>query len=105
MKTKAFTFVELMIVVVIIALLAAMLIPAFQKIRESSLVKAYEKGEKLDKKQIGIVHEYYKNLARDKTPRPATEDVPTSKTPILIPYDEVTEIVVNGEKFYAWSKK
>jgi type IV pilus assembly protein PilA len=38
--SKAFTLVEIMIVVVIIGLLAAMAIPAFQKVRQSSQDKA-----------------------------------------------------------------
>jgi type IV pilus assembly protein PilA len=39
-NNKAFTLVEIMIVVVIIGLLAAMAIPAFQKVRQSSQDKA-----------------------------------------------------------------
>jgi type IV pilus assembly protein PilA len=54
-SSKGFTLVEIMIVVVIIGLLAAMAIPAFKKVRENSIGKAMEN----DARQVASAAQQY----------------------------------------------
>lgn len=72
MKRKAFTLVEIMIVIVIIGLLAAMAIPAFQKVKQNSLERRISTGTASRDDWV-----QYNKLVKDKKAariKPATMD-------------------------------
>ena len=92
MKTKAFTFVEIMIITVIIGLLVAMIIPACQTVRYNSLKNKVENGERLTPKQL----ESYRNMKKARESKPLTK-VESDK-----PFKEIT---IDGQTFYLVPKE
>jgi len=83
-NNKGVQLVEIMIVVVIIGLLAAMAIPVYQKVRETSIVNAYRNGEKLTPVQVEIARKAIADESTSTLPRMATNTVTIGGTKYIL---------------------
>jgi hypothetical protein len=77
---------EILIVVVILGLVAAMAIPAFEKVRRQSILKAGDRGEKLTPSQ----REVYREMKR-------TRKVDSQPVSVSLPFEKVR---VGDREFY-----
>jgi len=83
MKTKAFTLVEIMIIVVIIGLLAAMIIPAVGKVRDARLLRIGDENPKaLDIEQYSRYVELKQKHGGFKPSRRSEESTPERRITI-----------------------
>jgi len=102
------SFVEVIIIGVITALLLAMAIPAFQKVKEASISRAILTGEKISIEDRKWYQERKKSatLTPSKVAQSVEAQTPIQsiildgKTFYLIPKTEAQETVINGKTYW-----
>lgn len=95
MKTnRAFTVMEMIIIVVIIGLLAAMAIPAFQRVRYSVIEKALQHGESITQAQRQYYWEYRKDHPELIKSPPNNESSAPSSEPSF------QRVTIEGKSYY-----
>lgn len=94
MKTKkGFTLVEVMIVCVIIGLLAAMAIPAFQKVKYSSIRSDIQAGVVVSEAQ----YKWYKEYRKENPRQVEAEKKPDNQNNVEA--EKIDTIVINGKTY------
>lgn len=99
--------IEVMIIIVIIGLLAAMAIPAYLKVKETNIAKAIQRGDKVSREDRAW-YEGKKNrgtkVEPKETPSPADASVPIvtldNKRFYLVLKDEAQETRINGKTYW-----
>lgn len=102
------SLVEIIIIGVIISLLLAMAIPAFQKVKETAISRAIQAGEKVSAEDREWYRERKKSTAFVSPKVTQSVEAPVAihsvtldgKTFYLIPKTEAQETVINGKTYW-----
>lgn len=99
-KTKGFTVVEYLIVFTIVGLLAAMAIPAFQKVKVDSIAKAVASGRTVSDSQYNYLKENLRSVNSDllqRLPADLTGQSVVRQPVVQVPVENFQTIVINGK--------